>query len=297
MMLHSLLFSRAWLSCIRLACAASCRARLSLVLGLLIPALAACNFFAPPAAEQTLAADHAARGTALAFVRETATVSTNRMNGTVEAAQTAVRNADQQATRIASTLIAGGMGVVDTSRITPAAPEEAAALPGPGSAAAPIIGSGSAQGNVPLRPTDAPTPVLVANATAAPANPNAPALTGLTLTDGVGVDDCAVRTLAAFTSSAEGVYVVATAQRITPANVLTARFARESIEAVVYTWSPSFAIESACVWFYMPASEVDFSPGGWSVTLELDGVPAGTPLPFTVTDDMAVPAATAAPGA
>lgn len=245
--------------------------------------LSGCNFFAPEPAQRTLEAAHAARGTEIINLRQTATAAADRLLITVEWAQTAVRSVDQQSTRIAATLMANGTPFIDARAITPAfsTPEPFMPVPpqsGDAVIVAPvIIGEGSAQGNAPLL-TLPPTPELVTNTS----DPNAPQLVDIVTASGVDTDDCPVGVTNQFSTDAQGVYVSAVARNLSPANVVRSRWFRDGVEVIFYDWSPGFNITEGCIWFYMPASDVAFSAGSWSVQLELDGQAIGSPVAFVV---------------
>lgn len=244
-----------------------------------------CNFFAPPAAEQTLAADYASTATQIVIIRESATALADRLNVTLEHAQTAVRAADAQSTRIAGTLQATGMQFIDTRFITPLFPTPVAndtaqnsSNPQPVFAITPVNSGEGAQGNSALQIQPSPTPIATVTI-----DPESPRLENTVLAQSVGADDCPTGTTTVFPTNSEGVYVSALAFNIAPNNVIVSRWSREGIEVVSYDWSPGFDIEQGCIWFYMPATDVDFSAGNWSVQLELDGVTVGQPIGFTVT--------------
>jgi hypothetical protein len=274
--------------------------RIVLTLCLLPVLLAAgCNMFAPPAEQQTLAAQRDAAGTLIADARGTATPSMDRLSVTAETAGTAVARSAAQSTRIAATLFALGTPFVDIRFITPQAPTQPAALPGsgllPDGGAPPavlptVIGQGSAQGNATLlAPPPVQTPPPGAEATADPSNPTGPALVNPVVTDRVGSDDCPVGNVVTFAPNALGVYIVATAQNIPAGTQFTARFLRDDVEQVFYTWSPGFNIANGCIWFYMPASDVAFTAGNWSAIIEMNGAVAVPAQPFTVSGGDAMP--------
>lgn len=253
---------------------------------LLLALASGCNFFAPPAAEQTRAANHAATATQMLAVRQTATAQADRLAITLEYAQTAVGAANAQSTRIAATLMATGMPPIDVRMITPlfATPvpndvrsENSNSAPPPVFAITPIMSDSGAQGNSEL--LSPPTAAPVAEQTV---DPDAPHLTDIVITQAVGADDCAVSPTSVIPTNAEGVYASAVAHNLTPGNVVVSRWSREGAEMVFYEWSPGFDIEEGCIWFYMPASDVDFSAGNWSVQLDLDGAPVGQPVSFTI---------------
>lgn len=250
----------------------------------------ACNFFSQPVDLQTENLQNEQAQTQISAVRSTATVNADRLLITLENAQTAVGNIDLQSTRIASTLIAAGMTFVDASGITPVAPTDAPladnSIPQIANPlitqGAPLVnnGGGSAQGDSQLVPvTPSPIPIQ------ATVDPNGPSLTSITLTDQVGADDCPVASMTSFSSGAAEIYVTAMANNVVANSTLTADFTREGQEMQTYTWTPDFDIRGACIWFHMPASDVQFTPGNWSVALAINGAAAGG-LNFTVVGDV-----------
>jgi hypothetical protein len=262
---------------------------------LALAGLSACNMFAPEAGQQTLSADRDRLGTQVAIARQTATPINDRLSVTLEGALTAVARSHAQTTRIAATLQALGTPFVDNRFITPAALDDLAPdanQPGlnvPLAASQQpvipvvqptIIGQGAAQGNASdLAP---PTPTAIVQAPdGATLEPSAFGLTDVVTAQAVGADDCAVSPTSSFPMGTEGIYVVARAQNLTPANVLTARFLLNGVEQVFYTWSPSFTITQGCIWFYMPASDVASLMGAWTAQIDIDGA-AGVQVPFTV---------------
>ncbi len=259
---------------------------------LLIAALtSACNFFTQPADLQTENLQNEQAETQIAAVRATATINADRMLITLENAQTAVGNIDLQSTRIASTLIAAGMSFIDDSGITPVAPTDA---PQTGNNNIPQIsnplltpnapnvsGSGSAQGDSQLNPaTDVPNNV---NVVQPPSDPNSP-LSQITLTTQVGTDDCPVGSVTSFSTGDSEIYVTAVANTQST-STLTAAFAFNGQEVKSYSWTPGFAIQGECIWFHMPSSDVTFTPGSWTVTLDIDGTPVSAPIPFSISGD------------
>jgi hypothetical protein len=262
-------------------------ARLMILMG--ISALTgACNFFAQPGDYQTESLQNEVAQTQIAAVRATATVNADRLLVTLDSAETAVGNVNLQSTRIASTLIASGMAFVDASAITPVAPTEAvpedASTPFP-QVANPLLtpgvpqvsSEGSAQGDsllVQPTPTTALNPPTI--------DPNSPSLTNISLSEQVGSDDCALNPATSFSVSATDIYVVATANNIQANTELVATFARDGQIVQTYPWTPGFAMNGVCFWFHLPASEVEFVPGNWSVVLTVNGTAASTPIPFTI---------------
>ncbi len=260
--------------------------------------LSACNFFNQPADLQTENLQNELAQTQIAAVRSTATINADRVLITLESAQTAVANVDLQSTRIASTLIAGGMTFVDASAITPVvstldAPiatgttgsQIANPLLTPG---APVVNNGgAAQGDSALVPVTATLPADQSSSNQTnnvQVDPSAPNLSNMTLTDAVGADDCPISSSTSFSSSTTEIYVTAVGNNI-PANAtLDSIWWLEGSQMQDYSWSPGFEVNGVCIWFRLPASEVTFTPGNWNVELTVDGVIAGS-LDFTITSD------------
>ncbi|MBW4438814.1 MAG: hypothetical protein KME04_16880 [Pleurocapsa minor GSE-CHR-MK-17-07R] len=260
---------------------------------LLLAVLAACNMFAPEAGQQTLSAERDLRGTEVAIARLTATPINDRLNVTLEGALTALARSHGQTTRIAATLQALGTPFVDSRFVTPAALDNDASVAGQTGLASSgqtniqqpvipvveptIIGQGAAQGNASDLVPPTPTP-FVEGATL---EPSTVGLSDVVTAQAVGADDCALSPISEFPATTEGVYVVARAQNLSPANLLTARFLLNGVEQVFYTWSPSFNIAQGCIWFYMPAADVTALAGTWTAQIDIDGA-AGVQVPFTV---------------
>ena len=243
--------------------------------------LAGCNFFAPPPADQALIESHAVLGTQVANLRETEAVAADRLLVTQEALQTAVRDVEAQGTRIAATVIALGTPFIDTTIITPASPLDGST----GAFAATqvvVIPGGASQGSAAGAQTPAAISPTSPTPAAAPLDPNAPSLTNIVTAESVGGDDCAAAPTNSFASTTAGVYVVSVGNNLTPRNVITYRWQRESIEVWVDTWSPGGNTNGQCIWYYLTPNQTALEPGNWVVEVLLDNVTMGAPLPFTI---------------
>ena len=251
--------------------------------------LSACNFFSQPVDLQTENLQNEQAGTQIAAVRATATTNADHMLVTLSSAQTAVGEVDQQSTRIVATLIAQGTLIVDASGITPVVPTAAPQADGgsplpqianplltPG--APQVSAGGSAQGDSALVPTPASNGQNVQSTL----DPSGPSLTQITLTEQVGKDDCPVNSVTSFNADATDIYVTAVANNVGTSDTLTADFSLAGQSIKTYSWSPGFTIRGACIWFHMPASEVAFSPGSWSVAIAINGTQIGAPIPFSI---------------
>lgn len=248
--------------------------------------LAACNFFTQPADLQTENLQNELAQTQIAAVRATATMNADQILITLESAQTAVAAVNLQSTRIASTLIAGGMSFVDASLITPEAPVAEAPTQNPNSLpqiANPLLTPGAAQGDSQLSPATQPAEGV--QPTSAPGNSGSTGLSNITVTDQVGSDDCPIGSQSSFSSTTAEIYVTAVGNGIASTATLDSIWRMNGTDIQTYTWSPGFAVNGACIWFRLPSSEVEFTPGNWSVELLVDGVSAGSPTPFTITSD------------
>jgi hypothetical protein len=258
--------------------------------------MAGCNFFSPQedAAVQLLQVENQAYSTDLAALQATATSISDRLMVTLAFAQTAVRSVDLQSTRIASTLISGGVGVVSAAGITPIAPtprppSEGDALPAVPGGSSPfvtpvVVGEGSARGSISLDATPVITPIP-APVTPTP-DPTLPSLTNITITGEVGADDCPTAPRAEFNPAQDTtIYITALASNLTAANVVSSRWLLNGAEAVFYDWSPSGEVSGACIWFYITPEAVAFTPGSWSVELSVDGTVVGTGT-FTITGEV-----------
>lgn len=257
--------------------------------------LGACQFFGPSTNEQVLSTQNAALSTEIAAVRATATVDADRLLSTLEHAQTTEGHVGRQTDALSATLIALGTpaGSIDLSQITPDAPI-ADTFAGNTNVPPVIVLGGPTPGGIGVTPPA--DPVLAATQAASgaiaqttPVNTNQQVASGgallsnIVTTDTTGADDCATRTLTTFDSSATEIYVVATANGIGPSDTVTSSWMLEGTEVVSYDWNPSFDIAGACIWFYIDAADVTFTPGNWQVSLSVNGTPMGTPTQFSIT--------------
>lgn len=237
----------------------------------------ACQFFSNPA-EATLVAQNQQLSTEIAAIRETATVDADRMMITLEYAQTAVRNINNQTDGLAATLVARGTpaDALTIAQITPQPPI---------TVTAPQLVDIAPQAPAETQEAAAPT-VPVAAQSAPDGTPNLlPSLFNAVTASGVGPNDCPTDTRNAFTTDNSEIYVVAVANNLGPEHTVTTRWRRETEEVIRYDWTPDFLIEDACIWFFIDQTDVDFTPGGWSVQFEVNGSIASPEIPFTIAGD------------
>ncbi len=231
--------------------------------------------------ELSLVSTNVVLRTEIAQVRETATVDADRLQITLEYVGTLVSQTDQQGGQLRATLISRGtepsvLEGMDANLITPL----------------PTIDAGVGQeGGIVIS-----TPVQDAAANNG-ANPNvtpfsateeavsaAPALTNIVMASGVNNNDCAQSVVTTFTVNDAEIYVVATAENIEPGMTITARYQIGGNE-VVHDFTPDFSINGNCIWFYTDQTETEFTPGNWNVQLDIDGQPAGQPVPFSISGE------------
>lgn len=254
-------------------------------------ALSACQFFAPGMGEQTLVAQNESLNTEIAAVRQTATVDADRLMITLEHAQTQIRTVNEQTGQLSATLVAAGTPAtgINLNAITPQFAPPNAAEPGAAGAAPPP--ANPLQLTTPLAPTPVPiTPGLGAagdpgGGGAAPnttPNPNQPSVTNITVAPQVGPDDCAVNPTTSFTVNDSAIYVVATANNITPGTTISTDWLVNGALAINYDWTPDFEINGACIWFFIDQTEVEFTPGNWQVQFNINGTPQGQPATFSI---------------
>lgn len=244
-------------------------------------ALSACNFFSQPGDLQTENLANDLANTEIAAVRQTATVGADRLLVTLQFVETSVGIMQQQGTRIAATMVAAGMPIIDTSAITPIATANdpgATANPANNLVTPVISGQGAASGNITIQNPPTPTPL-------ATSDPNVPRLDNILLAEQVGPDDCPLGASTTFSGATTDIYATAIAYNLSSANTLSSRWLRDGTEIARYDWTPNFNITQACIWFHLPSAAVEFVPGNWSVEITLDGGLVGSPINFTINAD------------
>lgn len=223
--------------------------------------------------KQTLEAHDLSLATRIAGLRATDDVEQERLLVTVEHAQTQVARASTQQLLIVLTLDARG---VDT-RILPGA---ATALPTSENSVASGNG-GSSSGNNGVN--SVPTPPRVAITPASTPTPNLQNryLSNIVIATDVDSNDCALNVTDTITPDTERVYIVATAREMPEGTSITTRWRRGETEVAVYDLTYDY-IEEACIWFFVDQTDFTFTPGSYSVVLDVDGTTATQPIPFTV---------------
>ncbi|MFZ4826048.1 MAG: hypothetical protein ACOYLB_01710 [Phototrophicaceae bacterium] len=246
---------------------------------LMLVLMGACgSIVGPTAMESTLQAQNFDLSTQLALVRSTATVEMARMLVTVEVLSTESRELNAQRDRLVATLQGRG---TDVGFIQSTLPDGQGL---PEGISADLLLSG-------LTPLPATTQLgattLTGNITPTPAvTPTPPILTRLlepTLSNGVNSNDCASTSLTSFSADTPEIYIVARALDLKAGSVVTARWTYEGAVRGQYDIPFDFDVSNACIWAYIDQSDFEFTPGNWTVALDVDGYNLVAALPFSIT--------------
>jgi hypothetical protein len=246
-----------------------------LTLGFIVILLAACG--GPSSIEQTLVVENQALNTQVVDMRNTATVDADRMLITQEYVLTEVGNVDGQNRALIATLVQRGTPTEAIGDITPLA-----ATTVPPTQPAPPPGLLATEEAPSLDNNLQGTPAAVTPAeTATVAGP--PRLANIVTAEGIDENDCAVNPSSSFSTASEQIYVVAVAANLQPGTTyVTSRWRQEGTEVVTFDFNPEFT--EGCLWFFIDQTDVAFTPGNWSVELEINGGLVGAPVPFTIVD-------------
>ncbi|MBL8157050.1 MAG: hypothetical protein JNM70_22950 [Anaerolineae bacterium] len=233
--------------------------------------LAACG---PGTVDATLVAEHDALSTQIVDLRGTATVLFDQLALTSEFAGTSVARERRRNLELIATLQSVGLDPTALAQVSP--------QPLPQSTPTPL----------PQAQPGAITPVPVTNA-APPvggdviiptATMGAPTVFNVMTAETVGENDCAIGQMSSFSSSAERIYVSATAANIPAGIVLGSQwFDAANTLLVSHDFTPDFEILDNCIWFYVDQTDFAFAPGNYAVQLTINGAAAGPLVPFTIT--------------
>lgn len=204
--------------------------------------------------ELTLVATQMALNTQIVAIRNTATIQAERIQVTVEYMATQVRSAEIQNDQLRATLVARGIDPQTLTNIDP-------------------LSVTPVQGAVNNVPPPENTIEVIPQITPSPSG--GPALTNIVMSENVGADDCAVGPTSTFTTSAQQIYVVATALNIQPGTTIVSRW-QVGGQEIVHDFTPDFEINQNCIWFFIDQVDTVFTPGNWNVQLEINGTPVGT---------------------
>lgn len=223
---------------------------LALLTLLTLSGLAAC---APPDPESPIELTAAGLETQIALIRRSATVAAERLQITVVGARSQLEQIRNNTTALSGTLTARGYDPAVISSPTVAVvhtfPAIAAALP----TATPLV----------ITPPPSPS------TTEASALPAEPSLSDFRIGLEVDDDDCVAAPLTSLPANASTIYTSARAQNLPAGSQLRTRWFAAGAERTSLNYSPDFAIQDNCVWFFITPNETPFVPGAWEVLWEL----------------------------
>lgn len=212
--------------------------------------LAACE---SDAARLTLIAEHDLVGTDIGNLRITATVIAARAQTTLDYVGTQVRFREDQSVFLQSTLIARG---TPAAFIAESLPSGAIVLP-------------TATGS----PIPTPAPLTTEDPVPEELRPR---LENVVMTTGVDRLGCPLASTGEFYTDSTEIYAAGIGRNLPAGAIITSRWRRVGEVIAVYDYAPPTAVTQECIWFFIDQTDAPFTPGEWSVTLELGGVEVTT---------------------
>jgi hypothetical protein len=235
----------------------------------------------------TLEANYALAGTQVADLGVTASVQAARAQTTLDFMQTRAAFAAIQSGLLEATLAADGTGepFIETQR--------ALVL---GSSPTPSLTSESTEAvNLPTFTPVSETPTatipvvipIIPSATIAPtlpADPNAMRLENPITALASGNDGCGANITSSFTVNTPEIYVIVTAYNLERRGATFSAKWRYEGQPIgpVYDYTADKDYEQLCIWFYVDQTDFEFLVGNYTVVIEVDGMAAFAPLPFTI---------------
>ena len=287
------------------------RLNITMLASVLLALLAgACgSIVGPTAQEMTLVAQNDGLGTQIAQLQSTATVEVDRMMITVEHAQTEVSGVQSQRDAMRATAVARGTDSsffdISIPSVDDAPPpdnnEDSAENLPEGITPEGLLPQGSIDDSGdPLAEAPAVTPPggqpispnLNEQNTAATPLPqndnqqnaaNGARLTNPTLATGYGSDDCAVGASTSFPDTTPEIYIVTNAVDFPANTTVSTTWLREGEVMESYSYTYDFAIEGNCIWSFIDQSDFAFTPGNWSVEMDVSNGTGVGPVNFTIT--------------
>lgn len=232
-------------------------------------------------------------GTQVADLRITASVQAARAQTTLDFMQTRAAFAAIQSNLLESTLAAGGIdesylktqrALILGSSLTPSttptlAPEETQNLDFPTFTPVSETPTPTIPGVTPIFPTSTTAPTL-------PPDPNALRLENPITALASGNDGCGLNITSSFTVNTPEIYVLVKVYNIQANNVtFSAHWTYEDQPiGSVFDYTPNRNYDELCIWFFVDPSDFEFLVGNYAVGINVDGVPAFTPLQFTISE-------------
>ncbi len=225
-------------------------------------------------ADNAIATQHSVASTGLFVAQATTTVLAARLETTLDYVSTRVSFAATQSQFLKATLVQAGTPIDYLEAYQRSVFTGAIVLPT--ATARPQATAGSLQQMTQIAltlPTVTPFGVTPTG--------TAPRLDNIVMATSVGNDDCALGAVLQFTADVPEIYVVATAYNIAPGTQLASRW-RIGDNEKVFDFTPDFAIDGKCIWFFVDQTDFTFVPGTWSVALEINGTPAAPATQFVI---------------
>lgn len=239
------------------------------LLGIIALLLGACG---PGTVDPTLVAEHDALSTQIVDLRGTATVLFDQMALTSEFAGTTIARERRRNLELIATLQSVGLDPTALAQVSPQPLPQPTATPFPQAQPAAIT-------PVPVTNVVPPT----GNVSIPTATLGAPTVFNVMTAENVGENDCAIGQMSSFSSSAERIYVSATAANITPGTVIGSQwFDAANTLLVSHDFTPDFEINGNCIWFFVDQTDFPFTPGNYTVQLTINGAASGPLVPFTI---------------
>ena len=226
--------------------------------------LAAC---APADPESPIELTSSSLKTQIAAIRRSATVAVERLQITVIGARSQLEQIRGNYESLSGTLTARGYDPASVALPTAAAGSAARA-------AAPTVRSTATALII--------TPPATVGTGESDETRSAPRLSDFRIGLEVGDDDCIAAPLLTLAANVPAIYTSARAQNLPAGAQLRTIWYAAGEERASLTYTPDFAIEDSCVWFFINPSDTPFVPGVWEVRWELAGVPYPSQS-FTIT--------------
>lgn len=213
-----------------------------------------------------LVSDHEFASTQIADLRITTTVQKARIQTTVDFVETRVAQVATQSQFLKATLVQRGTPMADLIQFQEQVMEQ------------PVIIEPASTQAANSTPT-APVVTLLAPPTAVPDEPR---LEQPVMTLAVGPDDCAVGQTSVFSTNDAEIYVVARAYNVDVGTQFSSRWLLNGQQVVQHSFAAEFEFDDACIWFFIDETDTEFTPGSWSVVLEVNGRQGLAPIPFSI---------------
>lgn len=96
-------------------------------------------------------------------------------------------------------------------------------------------------------------------------------------------DGCRTRVQTTFTPTSERIYATAIARDLRAGTDINVIWQHEGLAVLEQQWTADVNASSLCLWFYVEPSDINFDPGAWEVTFQVNGVAATPSASFRIT--------------